>query len=199
MKSCIQKQAKHLLILLMLPLFSLAQNEETKVYKGEIKSNLFDLVIGKSFNVGYEHFLKGNQSIQFDVTLFDTYSYLDASYLENNDLIGLQASYNIYFSKNKKQNGFMFFPYLKYRTGTQEVSDYYFYEPISGNYVEQTREYDLSGLEAGFGIGHKWLFNDKISLMVGTQIARNLTNTKAISDYYSDINFKAHVTLGFRL
>lgn len=199
MKSCIQKQAKHLLILLMLPLFSLAQNEETKVYKGEIKSNLFDLVIGKSFNVGYEHFLKGNQSIQFDVTLFDTYSYLDASYLENNDLIGLQASYNIYFSKNKQQNGFMFFPYLKYRTGTQEVSDYYFYEPISGNYVEQTREYDLSGLEAGFGIGHKWLFNDKISLMVGSQIARNLTNTKAISDYYSDINFKAHVTLGFRL
>jgi hypothetical protein len=199
MKSCIQKQAKHLLIMLMLPLFSLAQNEETKVYKGEIKSNLFDLVIGKSFNVGYEHFLKGNQAIQFDVTLFDTYSYLDASYLENNDLIGLQASYNIYFSKNKKQNGFMFFPYLKYRTGTQQVSDYYFYEPISGNYVEQTIEYDLIGLEAGFGIGHKWLFNDKISLMVGSQIARNLTNTKAISDYYSDINFKAHVTLGFRL
>lgn len=199
MKSCIQKQAKHLLILLMLPLFSLAQNEETKVYKGEIKSNLFDLVIGKSFNIGYEHFLKGNQSIQFDVTLFDTYSYLDASYLENNDLIGLQASYNIYFSKNKKQNGFMFFPYLKYRTGTQEVNDFYVYDPVSGIYVEETQENDLSGLEAGFGIGHKWLFNDKISLMVGSQIARNLTNTREISDYYSDINFKAHVTLGFRL
>ena len=145
------------------------------------------------------HFLKGNQSFQFDVTLFDTYSYLDASYFEKNNLTGFQVSYNIYFSKNKMQNGFMFFPYLKYRTGTQEISDYYFYEPISGNYEEQTRKNDLSGLEAGFGIGHKWLFNDKISLIVGSQIARNLTNTKEISDYYSDINFKAHVTLGFRL
>ena len=70
---------------------------------------------------------------------------------------------------------------------------------ISNSYTQLTREYDLSGLEAGFGIGHKWLFNDKISLTLGSQIARNFSNSKEISDNYSDINFKAHVTLGFRL
>jgi hypothetical protein len=161
---------------------------------------LFVLVIGKSFNVGYEHFLKGNQSVQFDVTLFDTYSYLDAADLDKNNLIGFQVSYNIYFSKNKNQHGFVFSPYLKYRTGKQEVSDYYYnYDFNSNTYINQTREFDLSGLEAGFGIGHKWLFNDKISLTLGSQIARNLSNTQEIGDYYSDINFKAHVTLGFRL
>lgn len=182
-----------------MPFISIAQNEESKEYNGEIKSNLFDLVVGKSFNVGYEHFLKGNQSVQFDVTLFDTYSYLDASELEKNGLIGLQASYNIYFSKSKKQHGFVFSPYLKYRLGKQEVVDYYNYDYNSNSYTQLTREYDLSGLEAGFGIGHKWLFNDKISLTLGSQIARNFSNSKEISDNYSDINFKAHVTLGFRL
>lgn len=190
---------KIILGLLILPFISIAQNEESKEYNGEIKSNLFDLVVGKSFNVGYEHFLKGNQSVQFDVTLFDTYSYLDASELEKNGLIGLQASYNIYFSKSKKQHGFVFSPYLKYRLGKQEVVDYYNYDYNSNSYTQLTREYDLSGLEAGFGIGHKWLFNDKISLTLGSQIARNFSNSKEISDNYSDINFKAHVTLGFRL
>ena len=190
---------KLVLGLLLLPILSIAQEAESKDYNGEIKSNLFDLVIGKSFNLGYEHFLKGNQSVQFDVTLFDTYSYLDASELEKNGLIGLQASYNIYFSKSKKQYGFVFSPYLKYRIGKQEVIDYYNYDYTTNTYTELSREYDLTGLEAGFGLGHKWLFNDKISLTLGSQIARNFSNSKEISDNYSDINFKAHVILGFRL
>jgi len=119
---------KLILGLLILPFMSSAQDGESKEYKGEIKSNLFDLVVGKSFNVGYEHFLKGNQSVQFDVTLFDTYSYIDASELEKNGLVGLQATYNIYFSKSKKQHGFAFSPFLKYRVGKQETIDYYYYD-----------------------------------------------------------------------
>jgi hypothetical protein len=193
---------KLILGLLLLPFISFAQIEESKEYKGEIKSNLFDLVVGKSFNVGYEHFLKGNQSVQFDVTLFDTYSYIDASELEKNGLIGLQATYNIYFSKNKKQHGFAFLPFLKYRVGKQETIDYYYfydYNTGTGTSTNMNREFDLSGLEAGFGVSHKWLFNDKISLILGSQIARNFSNSKEISDNYSDINFKAHLTLGFRL
>ncbi|WP_339888126.1 hypothetical protein [uncultured Flavobacterium sp.] len=193
---------KLILGLLILPLMSIAQDGESKEYSGEIKSNLFDLVVGKSFNVGYEHFLKGNQSVQLDVTLFDTYSYIDASELEKNGLIGIQASYNIYFSKSKKQHGFVFSPFLKYRVGKQETIDYYYYYDYNngtGSSSNMIREFDLSGLEAGFGIGHKWLFNDKISLTLGSQIARNFSNSKEISDNYSDINFKAHVTLGFRL
>jgi hypothetical protein len=193
---------KLILGLLILPFMSSAQDGESKEYKGEIKSNLFDLVVGKSFNVGYEHFLKGNQSVQFDVTLFDTYSYIDASELEKNGLVGLQATYNIYFSKSKKQHGFAFSPFLKYRVGKQETIDYYYYYDYNNGTSTTTkmnREYDLSGLEAGFGVSHKWLFNDKISLTVGSQIARNFSNSKEISDNYSDINFKAHVTLGFRL
>ena len=191
---------KKTLLLLLLPLLSVAQESETKVPKGEIKSNLFDLVVGKSFNLGYEYFLKGNQSVQFDVTAFDTYSYLDAGYIDENNLFGFQASYNIYFSKKKDHHGFVFYPFLKYRTGTQVVNDYYYdYDPVNGVYYARSEEFDLSGLEAGFGLGHKWLFNDKISLGVGAQIGRNFSNDSEISDNYGEIDFKANVTLGFRL
>lgn len=189
---------KKFYLLLILPLISLAQEKEEKVYNGEVKSNLFDLVAGKSFNVGYEHFLKGNQALQLDVTLFDTYSYIDAGYLDKNNLVGIQASYNIYFSKGKDYYGFVFYPFIKYRTGTQVVGDYYNYDPDTNTYTEGSREFDLSGFEAGFGLGHKWLFNDKISLQVGSQLGRNFSNDDVFRDNYADVDFKVHVTLGFR-
>lgn len=187
------------IVLLLLPMLSIAQSNDGKNLTGEIKSNLFDLVVGKSLNVGYEHFFKGNQAFQFDVTLFDTYSYIDVGYIDKNNLVGLQASYNIFFSKNKDYHGFSFYPFLKFRTGKQVVEDYYYnYDPNTDTYIEQSREFDLSGIEAGFGMGHKWLFNNKISLGVGAQLGRNLSSDKEFRDNYSDLNFKANVSLGIR-
>lgn len=189
---------KKLCLLLMLPFVSFAQEKEAKTATGEIKSNLFDLVVGSSINVGYEYFLKGNQSLQVDVTAFDTFSYLDAGYMEKNNLFSLQASYNIYFSKSKNHHGFVFYPFAKIRTGTQEIEEYWFYDTTTGNSSTSTREFDLSGFEIGFGLGHKWLFNDRISLGVGSQLGRNLTSNNEFRDNYSDLNFKANVTLGVR-
>jgi hypothetical protein len=190
---------KKLLLLLILPFFCFSQEIDEKKINGEIKSNLFDLVVGKSLNIGYEHFLNGNQAIQFDVTMFDTYSYIDAGYIDKNNLVGLQASYNIYFSKNKEYHGFSFYPFLKFRTGKQIVEDYYYnYDPITDTYSEQSREFDLTGLDVGFGLGHKWLFNNKISLGLGAQLGRNISDDKEFRDNYSDLNFKANVSLGIR-
>jgi len=182
----------------MLPVLTFAQEAKNKVPTGEIKSNLFDLVVGASVNVGYEYFLKGNQSLQVDVTAFDTFSYLDAGYMEKNNLFSLQASYNIYFSKSKAHHGFVFYPFAKFRTGTQEVDDSWFYDSTTGTSSSTTREFDLSGFEVGFGLGHKWLFNDRISLGVGSQLGRNLTSDSEFRNNYSDLNFKANVTLGVR-
>jgi hypothetical protein len=189
---------RKIIFLLMLPVLTFAQEAETKIASGEIKSNLFDLVVGSSVNVGYEYFLKGNQSLQVDVTAFDTFSYLDAGYMEKNNLFSLQASYNIYFSKSKAHHGFVFYPFAKFRTGAQEVEDYWFYDSNAGTSSSTTREFDLSGFEVGFGLGHKWLFNDRISLGVGSQLGRNLTSDREFRNNYSDLNFKAHVTLGVR-
>ncbi len=191
---------KKMYLLLLLPLLSMAQENAQKIATGEFKSNLFDLVVAKSFNVGFEKFLNHNQALQFDVTIFDTYSYVNANYLDENNVVGLQASYNIYFSKNKKHHGFVFYPFIKYRTGTQVVENYsYYYDASLNSVIEVPRTFDLSGFEAGFGLGHKWLFNDKVSLGVGVQLGRNFSTSADFKDSYSPIDFKANVTLGFRL
>jgi hypothetical protein len=189
---------KKLFLLLLLPVLSFAQEQERKVATGELKTNLFDLVVGSSVNLGYEYFFKGNQSLQLDATAFDTYSYIDAGYMENNNLFSVQASYNIYFSKSKEHHGFVFYPFAKYRTGTQEVDDLWFYNSATGISSVSTRDFDLSGFEVGFGLGHKWLFNDKISLGVGSQLGRNLNSDREFQNNYSALNFKANVTLGVR-
>lgn len=183
---------KKTLFLLLLPFLSIGQESDAKITTGEIKTNLFDLVVAKTVNVGYEHYLKGNQSLQLDVNLFDNYSYYDVSDLKSNNLFSVQASYNIYFSKTKAYNGFVFYPLIKYRTGTQEFDYNFYYDNSVSN------KKDLSGLEVGFGLGHKWMFNDRISLGIGSQIGRNLSNDKKFSDYYSDIDFRANVTIGVR-
>lgn len=191
---------KKIFLILVLPFLSFAQENVTAVAKGELKSNIFDLVVGESVNLGYEYFLKGNQSLQLDITAFDNYSYLDVSYFDKNNLVGIQASYNIYFSKKKEHHGFVFYPFMKYRAGTQLIDDNYSsYNQINGNYIPVSEEYDLTGLEVGFGLGHKWLFNNKISLGVGSQIGRNLNSNNEFRENFGEIDFKANITLGFRL
>lgn len=192
---------KALLILAILPLTLWAQEQQPKLYFGEIKTNLFDLVVGETLNIGVEKYLNGNQSFQLDLNLFDTYSYIDAAYMDKNNLHTLQLSYNIYFSESKDYYGFVFYPFLKARTGSQEsYYENYNYNPVTG---EQTitkvvDKNDLSGFEAGFGFGHKWMFNKKVSLFMGTQIGRDFSGNR-ISDYYSEIDFKAFLSLGIRL
>lgn len=192
---------RKIILLVMLPFISLAQEDDIKT-TGEIKTNVFDLVVAKTLNVGYEHFLKGNQALQVEASFFDHYSYLDISEIEKNNLFSLQASYNIYFSKSKKHHGFVFYPFAKVRTGNREFSEFYYsnYNPNTGFYTYDERKVsiNMSGFELGFGLGHKWLFNDKISLGVGSQLGRNLISSSEFENYYSGLNFRANVTLGVR-
>jgi hypothetical protein len=193
---------KILWIFVVLPMVTFAQDvKEDKVFFGEVKSNLFDLVVGKTVNLGFEKYLKGNQSLQLDVNFFDTFSYIDASYMDRNNLHTAQLSYNIYFSDSKDHYGFLFYPFLKGRTGSQSsYYEIYNYNPETFDYTvtRVVDKNDLSGFEAGFGLGHKWVFNQKISLFMGAQIGRDFTGQR-ISYYYSEIDFKAFLSLGFRL
>lgn len=68
--------------------------------------------MGKTINLVVEKYLEGNQSLQLDLNFFDTYSYIDASCMDKNNLHTLQLSYNIYFSESKDHHGFVFYPIL---------------------------------------------------------------------------------------
>jgi|TARA_B100001059_G_C17784249_1_gene556101 hypothetical protein len=184
-------------VLLFTSFISIAQeSDDDQTKKHEISSNLFDLVVAGSLNVNYEHLFAKNQSLFLGVTFFDTYGYYDAGYLKSSNAVSLKAAYMIYFSKQKDHEGFYFYPQLKARTGEVVLDDYIYFDYENDVYIEEEYKYDVSGFSAGFGLGHKWLFNNKFTLSINGEIARNLGNFD--TDYLDNIEGRFGVNFGYR-
>lgn len=191
---------KHLFLLLNFSLLLFTMNlysqNDSIVKKNEISSNLFDLVVAGSLNLNYERLLDKNQSLSFGVTFFDTYGYYDAGYLKSTNAISLKGAYLVYFSKEKDHAGFYFYPQLKLRTGEVVLDDYIYFNYENDVYIEEEFKYDVSGVSAGFGLGHKWMFNNKLTLTLNGEIARNLGSFD--DDYLDTIEFRFGVNFGYR-
>lgn len=184
--------------LLFFVLLTNAQSQEDDTMKkSEISTNLLDLVVAGTLNINYEHLFSKNQSLFIGANFFDTYGYYDAGYLDKSTAISLKAAYLIYFSSEKDHAGFFFYPQLKVRTGEVTVDDgYYYYDGEDDSYFEDKYVYDVDGISAGFGIGHKWMFNNKFTLTLNGDIARNLGDFD--TDYLDNIELRFGVNFGYR-
>jgi len=181
-------------VLFLFTIISFSQDRDDLIKKNELSSNLFDLVVAGSFNINYERLYENNQSLAFSATFFDTYGYLDAGYLDKSEAVSLKASYLIYFKKEYDHAGFFFYPLLKLRTGKVTVDDGYYYDPeVDESFYKFT--YDIGGFSAGFGLGHKWLFNNKFTLTVNGEIARNLGGFN--DDYLDGDNIEPRFGINF--
>ncbi|WP_299105768.1 DUF3575 domain-containing protein [uncultured Winogradskyella sp.] len=164
--------------------------------KSEISTNLLDMVISGTLNVNYERLFDNNQSLLVGVNLFDTYGYYDAGYIDKSTAMTFNASYLLYFSKHKDHSGFFFYPQLRARTGEVTIEDYFYYDFDSNTEVTEKESYDVSGVSAGFGIGHKWMFSNKFTLTLKTDVARNIGNFD--TDYLSNVELRFGVNFGYR-
>ena len=164
--------------------------------KSEISTNLLDMVISGTLNVNYERLFDNNQSLLVGVNLFDTYGYYDAGYIDKSTAMTFNASYLLYFSKHKDHSGFFFYPQLRARTGEVTIEDYFYYDFDSNTEVTEKESYDVSGVSAGFGVGHKWMFSNKFTLIIKTDVARNIGNFD--TDYLSNVELRFGVNFGYR-
>ncbi|WP_431156835.1 hypothetical protein [Winogradskyella poriferorum] len=175
-----------------------AQDDNTEPpKKSEISVNLLDLVVAGTLGVNYERLFDNNQSLFISANIFDTYGYYDVGYIEDNSAFSLRAAYLVYFSKDKDHHGFFFYPQLKLRTGEITVDEYYFFDEVEGQEVNQEFTYDIGGASAGFGIGHKWMFDNKFTLTLNGDIARNLGNFDN-DDYLENVEVRFAVNFGYR-
>lgn len=178
------------------------QNDEDqkKVYKSEISTNLFDLVVAGSLNIDYELLMEDNQSLLIGITAFDTYGYFDAGFLEESNAFSLRAAWIIYTSRYEEHGGFHFYPMLKVRAGSVTPSDPFFILDGNDNFIEsQEDSYSIGGLSAGFGLGYKWVVNDKFTLSVNGEIARNLgRNIESENADLSNVEPRFGVNFGYR-
>ena len=185
-----------LVLLLMTSFMSFSQEKNELPIRNELSSNLLDLVVAGSLNINYERLLNNNQSYVIGTTLFDTYGYYDVGYIEKNSAFSLKAAYIIYFAKEKEHEGFYFFPQLKVRTGEITVNDYGYYDYDNNIYIDEEFKYDVSGLSAGFGIGHKWLFYEEFTLSISGEVARNLGDFD--DDYLDVVEARFGINFGYR-
>lgn len=185
------------LLFSILTTYAQTQIEDTSK-ESEISTNLLDLVIAGTLNVNYERLYDNNQSLYIGANFFDSYAYYDVGYIDKTTAISINAAYLVYFSKHKDHAGFFFFPQLKARTGEISVDDgyYYYNDGFSESYVEDKYTYDVSGISAGFGIGHKWMFSNKFTLTLKGDVARNLGNFD--TDYLSNVELRFGVNFGYR-
>lgn len=176
------------------------KEDQKKVFKSEISTNLFDLVVAGSLNFDYEHLIEGNQSFLIGITAFDTYGYYDAGYLEESNAFSLRAAWIVYTSRYEKHGGFHFYPMLKLRTGSVTPNDPFYIIDSNNNYVESTnKSYDIAGFSAGFGLGYKWVVNDKFTLSVNGELARNLgRNIENENVNLSNVEPRFGVNFGYR-
>lgn len=172
------------------------ESDEDLPKQHEISSNLFDLVVAGSLNVNYERLFDKNQSLFIGATFFDTYGYYDSGYIKSSNAFSLKAAYLIYFSKDKDHEGFFFYPQLKIRTGEVVVDDYGYYDYENDIYIDDEFKYDVDGFSAGFGLGHKWAFNNKFTLSASGEIARNLGTFD--TDYLENIEGRFGIIFGYR-
>ncbi len=183
------------LCVFLITITSFSQNDSIPK-KNEISSNLLDLVVAGSLNLNYERLFEKNQSLLIGATFFDTYGYYDAGYLKSSNAISLKVAYLIYFSKEKDHAGFFFYPNVKFRTGEVVVDEYSYYDFVNDMYLEEEFKYDVGGISAGFGIGHKWMFNNKFTLSLNGEIFRNLGNFD--NEYLENIELRFGVNFGYR-
>lgn len=162
----------------------------------EISTNLLDLVVAGTLIINYERLFEKNQSLFIGVNFFDHYGYYDVGYIEKSTAVSLKAAYLIYFSQNKDHEGFFFYPQLKLRTGEVTVEDYYYYDFTNDTEITERFTYDVGGVAAGFGLGHKWIFSNKFTLTLNGDIARNLGNFD--TDYLDNLELRFGVNFGYR-
>lgn len=181
--------------LFLITLTSFSQNDSI-AKKSEISSNLLDLVAAGSLNLNYERLFEQNQSLFVGATFFDTYGYYDAGFIKSSNAMSLKVAYLIYFSKDKDHAGFFFYPQIKLRTGEVVVDEYSYYDFTNDMYINEEFKYDVGGVSAGFGLGHKWMFNNKFTLSLNGEIFRNLGNFD--TDYLENIELRFGVNFGYR-
>jgi len=152
-----------------------ADDDDKPEFKNELSTNVFDLVVAGSLNVNYEYLMKDNQSFLIGLTAFDTYGYYDAGFLESSNAVALRAGWVIYTSRYENHGGFHFYPMLKLRIGEVTADGSIFIEDSDGNFVDSGRNsYDIGGFSAGFGLGYKWVVNDKFTINTNFELTRNL-------------------------
>lgn len=178
---------KKLLLFLLFTSFAKAQFSEYP--KHEVKLNILNTIAIGSVEIGYEHFIEKQQSLEAELLINDRFSYHSESGSREFKTHSFKIGYNYYFEEGKNGAGIYTNPFAKYRFGNFE-------QRFSENNIETLTKLDMGSFIMGIGIGYKFNTGDKFTIAPFANIARNFKS--AVEERFSALEINAGINIGFR-
>lgn len=151
--------------------------------KGEIRLNFLNTIVLGSVELGYETFLKPDQSLGVELHLNDRFSYSSQQDGKDFSTTSVLVSYNFYFAGDGEGRMFIS-PFLKYRFGE-------YTEPAAGPSSVTNMNSGAIGLMAGY----KWNFNN---FAFGPFGSVNRQFSQEVQNKFSAVELNAGFNVGYR-
>ncbi len=165
------------LILLIASSAIFAQETKEDQPKHEVGIDVLELIWLKRFEFSYDYLLNDSESIGAEISFFPK----NEDYIENEgfqDNFSFAANYKHYFSK-KYAKGFYIETFAKYNNGKVFMQD-----PITSNYfLNNSKKYN--SVEAGFGIGYKYVSKRNFFIDTSINISRTIHNSLNSNNDYN--------------
>jgi len=150
----------------------------------QVNLNILNVIWLSSVELGYEHYIAFNQSIEGEIFINDRFSFFSRKDGEKYNATSIKVGYNYYFDSSDAV-GFYLNPFLKTRFGK-------FTEEKDGADVETK----LNAFIIGVGVGYTWVFNSKFVVAPYANLGRNFS--KPVNERFWAVEPNAGVRLGFR-
>lgn len=157
--------------------------------KHEIKLNILNTLAIASVEIGYEHFIAEQQSIEAEFLINDRFSYHTEKGSREFKTNSFKIGYNYYFDSSKNGAGIYVNPFAKYRFGDFE-------QIVQIDGVDLNTKLDMSSFIIGIGGGYKINAGDKFTFAPFVNIARNFNSD--VEERFFAIEVNAGINIGFR-
>ena len=172
---------KKIIVAVMLMFFSAKTFAQSDFRQHQVNLNILNVIWLASVELGYEHYIAPNQSIEGTIFFNDRFSVFPRKKGEKYRATSIQIGYNYYFDSSDAV-GFYINPFLKTRFGKYEK--------------DGEEDKNLNAFIIGVGVGYTWVFNSKFVVAPYANIARGFNNE--VNKEYLAVEPNAGVRLGFR-
>ena len=126
--------------------------------KHEVNLNVLNVIWLASVELGYEHYIAFNQSIEGEIFINDQFSFLPKKSGEKYNATSVKIGYNYYLDLDGNSGPYIN-PFFKQRFG-------------KFTYEDGTKT-NLNSFIVGIGAGYQWNYNDTFIIAPYANIARN--------------------------
>lgn len=164
-------------------LLSLNAFSQTDYPKHQVNLNILNAIAIASVEVGYEHFIDFNQSLEAELFFNDRFSYFSQKGETKYSATSFKLGYNYYFDLEGLSGPYIN-PFIKQRFGNLKKDGY-----TNG----------ISAFGLGIGVGYIWNYNDTFIVAPYVNLTRDFGRRTVNGEtYFWPVEPNAGVKIGYR-